>query len=656
MKIGTILDSIDLGSMALPEFQRGYVWNRDQVRGLMQSLYRRYPVGSLLVWVTKTEHADARGNGELAPGYVKLLLDGQQRITSLYGIIRGKPPEFFEGNSDAFTGLHFNLEDETFEFYAPLKMKGNPLWIDTTELVQKGIAGAMQRVYEIAETDERRAEFINRLNGVHGIQDVDLHVEDVVGEDKTVDVVVDIFNRVNSGGTKLSKGDLALAKICAEWPHARKAMNELLEKWRAAGYHFRLEWLLRNVNTILRGEALFSALEDVDAAEFQDGLKKAEKSIDFFLNLISSRLGLDHDRVLGSRSALPLLSRYYWLRNGDLTNHAERDRLLYWYVQTILWGRYAGSTETVLNLDLAQIEDPEAGLDRLISELQRSHRDLSVTPDDFAGWSRGARFYPLLYMLTRVRDARDWGMGIPLSASSLGKFTNLHLHHIFPKALLYKAGYSRPDVNAIANFTFLTLETNLKVSDRDPAVYLREYAAKYPGVLESHWIPMDQDLWHYDRYLDFLAARRELIAEAANAFLDSLAHGEVPETPEAPSFLEREPGPLPGGVGTESEEAMLEEISDWLRSLGLPEGETLLELPDPDTGEPIAVLDLAWPQGLQEGLSSPVTLLIDEDAEVEELANRCGYRFFTSSQDFRDYVRREILATAQEDEIPTTLV
>ena len=71
MKISTILDQIDLGSIALPEFQRGYVWNRDQVRGLMDSLYRKHPVGSLLVWVTRTESADSRGDSPLPPGSVK---------------------------------------------------------------------------------------------------------------------------------------------------------------------------------------------------------------------------------------------------------------------------------------------------------------------------------------------------------------------------------------------------------------------------------------------------------------------------------------------------------------------------------------------------------------------------------------------------------
>ena len=94
MQISTILDHIDSGYMALPQFQRGYVWNRDQVRGLFNALYRRHPVGGLLVWVTESDSADFRGSGNLAPGMVKLLLDGQQRMTSLYQVtLRGKVVE-----------------------------------------------------------------------------------------------------------------------------------------------------------------------------------------------------------------------------------------------------------------------------------------------------------------------------------------------------------------------------------------------------------------------------------------------------------------------------------------------------------------------------------------------------------------------------------
>ena len=97
MKISTLLDQIEIGQIALPEFQRGYVWNRDQVRGLVRSLYKRYPVGSLLAWITDSSQAQGRGTSALASGQqVKMLLDGQQRMTSLYGIIKGEPPAFFD--------------------------------------------------------------------------------------------------------------------------------------------------------------------------------------------------------------------------------------------------------------------------------------------------------------------------------------------------------------------------------------------------------------------------------------------------------------------------------------------------------------------------------------------------------------------------------
>src|SRR5205085_2265940 len=129
-----------------------------------------------------------------------LILDGQQRITTLYGIIRGRSPKFFDGNPQTFTGLFFHLDDEVFEFYGPLKMKDNPLWINVTELMQIGAGEAIQRLLANQELQPKLTTYINRLNAIDGIKNIELHVEKVTGEDKSVDVVVDIFNRVNSGG------------------------------------------------------------------------------------------------------------------------------------------------------------------------------------------------------------------------------------------------------------------------------------------------------------------------------------------------------------------------------------------------------------------------------------------------------------------------
>jgi len=155
---------------------------------------------------------------------------------------------------------------------------------------------------------------------------------------------------------------------------------------------------------------------------------------------------------------------------------------------------------------------------------------------------------------------------------------------------------------------------------------------------------MDRTLWQVEHYGAFLAARRALLATAANTFLESLLAGAMPEVATAAVVLEHANGLVPGGVESEAEEQRLQACNAWVVQQGLPEGEYLYELADPLTGEPLAVLDLAWPNGLQEGYSQPVALLIDEGRETEEAANRAGYRYFTDVDAFCAYVQQEILA------------
>ena len=199
-------------------------------------------------------------------------------------------------------------------------------------------------------------------------------------------------------------------------------------------------------------------------------------------------------------------------------------------------------------------------------------------------------------------------------------------------------------VNALANFTFLTKETNLKVSAKDPAAYLAAYAEKDPALLSSHWIPLDPELWRVDRYEDFLAARRKLLAAAANDFLDTLRRGDVPEEELDIRVVERDSVSAPGGIGGEEEEDLLIDVNRWVAERGLPEGEFLFELADPDTGEAYGVLDLAWPDGSQQGFSVRVALLLNEPEATEAAANRAAYRYFTDVESFKRYVDREVLA------------
>lgn len=648
MKIATILDHIDSGHMALPEFQRGYVWNRDQVRGLFDSLYRRHPIGGLLVWATESKSASHRGDGPLASGVVKLLLDGQQRMTSLYGVLRGQPPRFFDGNRATLTGLRFHLENQTFEFYQPVKMRDDPLWIDVTELMKGGNDGLgvfIPRLTSNPEIALKFGEYVSRLSRLLGIRDIELHVEEVTGEDKSLDVVVDIFNRVNSGGTKLSKGDLALAKISSDWEEGRAEMKRQLDRWTESNYQFTLDWLLRSVNTILTGEARFLYLHEKTTAEVQSALKKATSHIDTILNLISGRLGLDHDQVLFGRFGIPVMARYLDLRQAKKSgpmDEKERDKLLFWYVQAAMWGRFSGSTESFIDQDLAALEGPEGGLDQLLETLRLWHGGLRAVPDHFNGWSLGARFYPVLYMLTRMGEARDWGTGLPLRASLLGKMNRLEVHHIFPKAQLYKQKWRKAEVNALANFCFLTKETNLDIRARLPEEYFPMVEAAHPGALASQWIPQDPQLWKVDQYLDFLEAREVLLAEELNRRMKDLLHGEDHWLDSSAAPPAREAIVL-GGIGSEEEEAELESINEWISSVGLPGGVIGYDIADPATGEQLAVLDLAWPNGLQEELSEPVAVLLNEDTATISFASQAGFRCFADVDSFKNYVEEKHL-------------
>lgn len=638
-RLSTLLDEIDSGIVLLPEFQRGYVWNRDQVRGLMRSLYRGYPVGGLLMWETTSEDVTVRGASS-GGGTRQLLLDGQQRVTSMYGVVRGTPPPFFEGDKSAFTGLHFNVETESFEFYAPSKMTGDPTWVDVTELFRKGpfeYLTAFPRVErEVLNT------YLERLNRIKEIENRNFNSEKITGAGKTVDEVVDIFNKVNSGGTKLSKGDLALAKLCAEWPDARKELRDNLDRWKKAGFRFSLDWLLRNATAVATGRALFSSLSDVPASDFESALGKSVNHVDTFLDAVSGRLGLDHDRVLMGRYATPVVTRLLHENGGGFTDSAHRDKVLYWYVHSALWGRFSGSTETFLQQDYDAVE--RGGVDALIATLERVRGGkLAVGPDDFGGSTRGSRFYPLLYLLTRVDGARDFGSGLELRAELLGKLTSLQVHHIFPKALLRRHGFDRNEINAIANFCFLTQDTNIKIGMRDPAEYLPEVQAKHPGVLESQWIPTDPELWRVERYSDFLAARRELLAASAQSFLDSLRN---PDAPHDEVSLERLQV-----ADEEIDDPRAQQVQSLIVELsrrGYAEPEVDAEIPDPETGAVLAVAEAFWPKGLQEELGDPVVLELDpEEADLPRL-EELKIRVFTSVDALLRFVENEGASAAGE--------
>lgn len=239
-----------------------------------------------------------------------------------------------------------------------------------------------------------------------------------------------------------------------------------------------------------------------------------------------------------------------------------------------------------------------------------------------------------------------WGTGLALKKGLLGKMCQLEVHHIFPKSRLYKSGrkYKRAEVNSLANFCFLTKDTNLAISNRLPEEYFLEVEEHHPGALASQWIPMDKALWKLNNYLDFLEARKQLLSDEANSRLAELLHGDTRWQTGPDAYVEPAPRLVVGGITSEEEENQLTELNEWITGQGLPRGMQSFDFADSETGRQVAVFDLAWPNGIQEELSQPVAVLLNESVETIALASAAGFRCFTAVEDFKAYVETQILA------------
>ena len=230
-KIQDILTSIDNDEYTIPEFQRGYVWNSTQVKEFFRSLYLGYPSGSFLIWKTK-EPSKIRGEKKETDSiFHQLILDGQQRLTTIYTIFKGKTPEWYEGVS-LRTDLYFNLITEEFEYFMLRKMSNKPEWINVSEFLRLGgINHFISKLSSFSEEDRNfYLEKLEILNKLSGIKDYGYYIKEITLTE--LEKVVEIFNLVNKTGTTLNESDLALAIITSNWPEVKDKFRESIEEYR----------------------------------------------------------------------------------------------------------------------------------------------------------------------------------------------------------------------------------------------------------------------------------------------------------------------------------------------------------------------------------------------------------------------------------------
>lgn len=519
-----LIQSIDNGEYTIPEFQRGFVWNSTQVKEFFRSLYLGYPTGSFLIWKTKDPSEIKGGKKDTNSVYHQLILDGQQRLTTIYSIFKRQTPEWYEGVS-LRTDLYFNLKSEEFEYYMQKKMSNKLEWINVADFLSNG--GVNKFIEKLSQLNESDREFylqnLQTLNKLDSIKNYGYYIKEITISE--IEKVVEIFNLVNKSGTTLNESDLALAIITSNWPDVKKKFRSAIKEYKEYNYEFSFRFFTRCLNIMTTGRGKFSSeISNVTPEQFEEAWEKLHKILPHIINVLRGSAYIDSSDSYNSFYVLYIL--IYYLSKNDLKfkNQEEANKAIFWLFTSLLWGRFSGSSESYLEKDINALKEKNS-LDALIEEMHLFRGDnLYLREEDLALQGVRSRIYNIFYSAIRAQNARDWANpALTLYSKSVGKNNKLQRHHIFPKAFLYRKYNSsnsihKAMVNEISNIAFITQQSNIEILDKDPAEYLNKID---PQELRKQFVPTDKTLYDIENYEEFLKQRRRLLSEGINNFLKS---------------------------------------------------------------------------------------------------------------------------------------
>lgn len=570
-----LLHYIDIGDIGLPDIQRPFVWSNAKVRDLFDSMYRGFPVGYLLFWangaVNGVKHIGTDSKQHHVPAL--LIVDGQQRLTSLYAVFRGKTV-LDENYRQRKIEIAFRPRDGKFEV-ADAAIRKDPEFIANVSVLWASGKSSWSLVNDFFKTLEAKhtltdveketiSHNLDRLFDLQKYPFTALEVSPTVEEEQ----VADIFVRINSEGVKLNQADFILTLLSVFWDEGRKELeafsrfsyhppkagdppspfnhliqpgpDQLLRVAVAIGF---MRGRLKSVYQILRGKDLDTGEFSAERREAQfDRLKEAQAPVldltnwhQFLSCLVGA--GFRSGELISSQNALLYAYAFYLIgRTGfGVPEHVLQRLIGRWFYATTLSGRYTGSPETVMDGDLNRIKDAAdaaaylAVMNKIIADTltsdfwsitlpnamdSSSARNPELSAYHAAQNKLGA---PVLFSHKKVSDLLDPALKTMRKA--------LERHHLFPRAWLEKQGITDlKQINQTANFALLEWPDNSGISDDAPSEYVPKLRPRFSeedwrGMHQMHALPDGWDTLPYD---EFLQKRRSLMAEIIRRGFESL--------------------------------------------------------------------------------------------------------------------------------------
>jgi hypothetical protein len=568
ISVSELVNMVSRGELQLPEMQRQYVWRATKVRDLLDSLYRGYPSGLILAWrsneeVDTRDFAVATRNED--SGARMLLLDGQQRLTSLSAVLNGLPvevrgrkkpveilvnleyelaqqkeeeeladEEFDEEDPDDEDAeddaddedqedeetRSLNLEKRLFVVYSRA-LSGKRNWVPVSEIFKKENLDILEeKGIDLKEEPDRFRAYMKVMDRVRKIKDYTYRI-DVLDSSMSYDEVAEIFVRVNSLGARLRGSDLALAQITARWRNSLRLFMDFQTELDGSGLDVELSTIIRTLVAHATNQSKFDSVSSISQERLEESWSKTRKSLTFAIDFTKSELGITSSQLLSS--PLILTSLAYWIHHRDYKVSNEEQALMRrWGLLVNAKGRYGrGSSQDYLNQDLAVIRDG-GGPAELLERLRQQVGRLEIEPGDFVARNARSGLFKNMFLVFAAAGARDWDSQLPISPNHMGKANRLQFHHIFPRKYLSteRPELRKTEIDDISNLAFIAGATNQSISAKPPSTYLAEVVKKAGAeALDRQCVPTDSRLWESDRYEAFLAARRELIAQRMMAFI-----------------------------------------------------------------------------------------------------------------------------------------
>lgn len=570
-----LLHYIDIGDIGLPDIQRPFVWSNAKVRELFDSMYRGFPVGYLLFWANQAVHGVKQiGTGQKAHHVPSLLIvDGQQRLTSLYAVFRGTKV-LDEDYKERHIEIAFRPRDGKFDV-ADAAIRRDPEWIpniseiwssgkSSRKLVNDFIDRLNQKAPLTEDEEEAIAHNLDRLFDLQKFPFTALEIAPSVDEEQ----VADIFVRINSEGVKLNQADFILTLLSVFWDDGRKALENFCRRSRlvpsagdgpspfnyfiqpdpdqllrvSVAYGFN-RGRLKSVYQVLRGKDMETGAFSADKRETQfkvlQGAQAEVLNITAWQQFLSSLIGAGFrsGELVSSQSALLYAYAFYLIgRNRfGVPEHVLQRLVGRWFFFSTLTGRYTSSPETIMDADLNRIKGAKntaefvAVLEGVMaSELTNDFWAITLPANLNSSSARNPELFayiaaqnklsaPVLFSHKKVPELLD--PSLKTTKKSLER------HHLFPKAWLAKnVSDDLKLINQQANFALIEWPDNIDISDRPPTEYVSEIKARFTvedwnTMHEFHAMPAK---WENMEYQDFLVERRKLMAAIIRRGFDSL--------------------------------------------------------------------------------------------------------------------------------------